>query len=146
MSAGKKGPENCRLSFQGKNQLKWAIILFCRCSKILGETGKQEILPQMFRKFQPSNRLPNRYSPKIDVGCPCQKLIETSAFKMFRFVLFCFEVERATNSNFRDKYLQCLLIKKSERIGNRTIPQKELFNFDNETTLNGYQLLLLLGI
>ena len=65
---------------------------------------------------------------------------------MFRFVLFCFEVERATNSNFRDKYLQYLLIKKSEPIGNRTIPQKELFNFDKETTLNGYQLLLLLGI
>ena len=65
---------------------------------------------------------------------------------MFRFVLFCFEVERATNSNFRDKYLQCLLIKKSEPIGNRTIPRKELFNFDNEATLNGYQLLRLLGI
>ena len=39
-------------------------------SKILGETGKQEILQQMFRKFQVSNRLPNRYFPKTDVGCP----------------------------------------------------------------------------
>ena len=27
------------------------IIPFFRCSKILGETGKQEILQQMFRKF-----------------------------------------------------------------------------------------------
>ena len=43
---------------------------FFRCSKILGETGKQEILQQMFRKFQISNRLPNRYFRKIDVGCP----------------------------------------------------------------------------
>ena len=32
--------------------------------------GKQEILQQMFRKFKISNRLPNRYFPKIDVGCP----------------------------------------------------------------------------
>ena len=30
-------------------------------SKILGEAGKQEILQQMFRKFQFSNGLPNRY-------------------------------------------------------------------------------------
>ena len=42
-----------------------------RCSKILGEAGKQNILQQMFRKFWISNRLPNRYFPKIDVGCPC---------------------------------------------------------------------------
>ena len=27
------------------------IMPFCRCSKILGEAGKQEILQQMFRKF-----------------------------------------------------------------------------------------------
>ena len=27
---------------------------------------------QMFRKFQISNRLQNRYFPKIDVGCPCR--------------------------------------------------------------------------
>ena len=33
--------------------------------------GKQEILQQMFRKFQISNRLPNRYFPKIAAGCPC---------------------------------------------------------------------------
>ena len=26
---------------------------------------------QMFRKFQIANRLPNRYFPKIVVGCPC---------------------------------------------------------------------------
>ena len=25
----------------------------------------------MFRKFYVSNRLPNRYFPKIAVGCPC---------------------------------------------------------------------------
>ena len=42
-----------------------------RSSKILGEVGKQEILQKMFRKFQISNRLPKRYFPKIDVGCPC---------------------------------------------------------------------------
>ena len=40
------------------------------CSKILGEADKQEILQQMFRKTQISNRLPNRYFTKIDVGCP----------------------------------------------------------------------------
>ena len=42
-------------------RLKWVIIPFCRCSKILGEAGKHEILQQMFRKFWFSNRLPNRY-------------------------------------------------------------------------------------
>ena len=41
-----------------------AIIPFFRCSKILGEAGKQEILQQMFRKFYFSNRLPNRYFPE----------------------------------------------------------------------------------
>ena len=40
---------------------------FFRCSKILGEAGKQEILHQMFRKFLITNRLQNRYFPKIDV-------------------------------------------------------------------------------
>ena len=39
--------------------------------EILGEAGKQEIFQQMFRKLQISDRLPNRYFPKIDVGCPC---------------------------------------------------------------------------
>ena len=28
-------------------------------------------LQQIFRKFQISNRLPNRYFPKLDDGCPC---------------------------------------------------------------------------
>ena len=37
---------------------------FCRCSKILGQAGKQEILQQIFPKFQISNRLPNRYFPE----------------------------------------------------------------------------------
>ena len=49
---------------------KWAIILHFRCSKMLREAGKQEILQQMFRKFEISNRLPNRYFQKIGVGCP----------------------------------------------------------------------------
>ena len=30
-----------------KNPLKWAIIPFFRCSKILGEAGKEEILQQI---------------------------------------------------------------------------------------------------
>ena len=34
-----------------KIRWKWAILPFIRCSKILGEAGKQEILQQMFRKF-----------------------------------------------------------------------------------------------
>ena len=45
---------------------------FFRCSKILGEAGKQEILQQIFQKFYISNRPPNRYFPKIDVGAPDQ--------------------------------------------------------------------------
>ena len=32
--------------FRVKIRLKWAIIPFFRCSKILGEAGKQEILQQ----------------------------------------------------------------------------------------------------
>ena len=62
ISARKKAPEKFQVTFQGKNPLKWAIIPFFRCSKILGEAGKHEILQQMFRKFQISNRLPNRYA------------------------------------------------------------------------------------
>ena len=54
--------------FRIKIPTKWAIIPLC--SKILGEAGKEEILQQMFRKFYISNRPPNRYFPKIDVGCP----------------------------------------------------------------------------
>ena len=30
---------------------EWVIIPFCRCSKILGEVGKQELLLQMLQKF-----------------------------------------------------------------------------------------------
>ena len=41
-----------------------------RCSKILGEECKKEILQQMFQKFWISNRLPNIYFPKIDIACP----------------------------------------------------------------------------
>ena len=48
----------------------YLIIPFFRCSKILGEAGKQEILQQMFQKFQISNRLPNRYFLEIVIGCP----------------------------------------------------------------------------
>ena len=50
--------------FKVKIRQKWVIIPFCRCSKTLGEAGKQEILQQMLRKFQISNRLPNRYFPE----------------------------------------------------------------------------------
>ena len=50
--------------FRVKIRWKWVIIPFCRCSKILGEAGKQEILQQMLRKFKISNRLPNRYFPE----------------------------------------------------------------------------------
>ena len=53
-----------------------------RCSKIPGQADKQGILQQMFRKFQISNRLPNRYFPKIDVGCP--------TFVMWRSVVITF--------------------------------------------------------
>ena len=66
----KRLPKILKCPFQDKNPLKWAIIPFFRCSKILGEARKQEILQQMFRNFQISNRLPNRYFPKIDVRCP----------------------------------------------------------------------------
>ena len=48
--------------------------IFIRCSKILGEAGKQEIVQQVLRKFQISNRLPNGYFPKPDVGCPWKLL------------------------------------------------------------------------
>ena len=51
--------------------------------EILGEAGKQEILQQMFRKFQISNRLPNRYFPKIVVGCPWMNS------KCFHATIFC---------------------------------------------------------
>ena len=37
--------------FKVKNPLKWAIKQFFRCSKIVGEEGKQEILQEMFQKF-----------------------------------------------------------------------------------------------
>ena len=53
-----------------EKSVKRGIIPFFRCSKILGEAGKQEILQQTFRKFEISNRLPKRYFPKIDVGWP----------------------------------------------------------------------------
>ena len=46
--------------------------------------GKQEILQQMFRKLQISNRLPNRYFSKIDVGCPrslSQIVFQTDIFR-----------------------------------------------------------------
>ena len=37
--------------FRVKISKKWTIIPFFRCSKILGEAGKQEILQQMVREF-----------------------------------------------------------------------------------------------
>ena len=67
----KKGPRKFQVTFfRVKLRQKWAITPFFRCSKILGEAVKQEILQKMFRKFQISNCLPNRYFPKIDAGCP----------------------------------------------------------------------------
>ena len=56
---------------------------FFRRLKILGEAGKQKILQQMFWKFQISNRLPNRYFPKIDAGCPWIK----DQWKQFPFAI-----------------------------------------------------------
>ena len=46
--------------FRVKIRQKWVVIPFFRCSKILGEADKQEILQKMFRKFQISNRLPEQ--------------------------------------------------------------------------------------
>ena len=37
--------------FRVKIRQKWVVIPFFRCSKILGEADKQEILQKMFRKF-----------------------------------------------------------------------------------------------
>ena len=48
---------------------KWAIMPFFICSKILGESDKQEILQQMFRKFEVSNRLPGIFR-KLTLGAP----------------------------------------------------------------------------
>ena len=49
--------------------------------EIPGEADKQEIFQKMFRKLQISDRLPNRYFPKIDVGCPCTLYLRA----MFRY-------------------------------------------------------------
>ena len=38
-----------------KIRYKWEIIPFFKCSKILGEVDKQEILHQMFREFKSSS-------------------------------------------------------------------------------------------
>ena len=47
-----KAPENSRWPFLGSNPLKVGNYTICRCSKILGEADKQEILQQkMLRKF-----------------------------------------------------------------------------------------------
>ena len=40
-----------------------------RCSKILGEAGKQELLQQMFRKFLISNRRTDIFR-KLTLGTP----------------------------------------------------------------------------
>jgi len=63
---------------------------FFRRSKILGEAGKQKILQQMFRKFQISNRLPNRYFPKIDAGCPW---IKQFPFAIILLILIAFSFD-----------------------------------------------------
>ena len=51
-------------------RLKWVIIPFCRCSKILGEAGKQEILQQMFRKFCLKSSSEQIFSRKLPLGAP----------------------------------------------------------------------------
>ena len=75
-------------------------------SKILEEARKLEILQQMFRKFYISNRLQNRYFPKIVVGCPC--------------CLFCkfHKSKKTANLNYH------MLIKKSQEILKRLIDLK----------------------
>ena len=55
---------------------------FFRCSKILGEAGKQEILQQIFQKFQISNRLPNRYFPQLTLS------FQQLSFKLSSFTNF----------------------------------------------------------
>ena len=49
----KKGSRKFLMTFLGKTPLKMGncIYHFLRCSKILGEAGKQEIFQKMFRKF-----------------------------------------------------------------------------------------------
>ena len=70
---------------------------------ILREASKQEILQQMFRKFQISNRLPNRYFPKINDGCPYSSwsrqvlpllllLIELFLINVNNIVALCYSV------------------------------------------------------
>ena len=75
-------------------------------SKILEEAGKLEILQQMFRKFYISNRLQNRYFPKIVVGCPC------CLFRKFH------RSKKTANLNYH------MLIKKSQAILKRFIDLK----------------------
>ena len=47
----KKGFRKFYVTFLGKNPLKMGDYTIFRCSKILREAGKREILQQMFRKF-----------------------------------------------------------------------------------------------
>ena len=65
--------------FRVKIPWKWVNIPFFRCSKILGEAGKQEILQHMPRKFQISNRLPNRYFPENCRWVPLIRSAENKA-------------------------------------------------------------------
>ena len=51
ISARKKAPENSRWPIEDKNLLKKGNYTIFRCSKILEEAGRQEILQEMFRKF-----------------------------------------------------------------------------------------------
>ena len=63
-----------------------------RCSKILGEAGKQEVLQQVLRKFQISDRRPNRYFPKTDVGCLCFNGCWGVSIILIRIIVFFFTV------------------------------------------------------
>ena len=52
-------------------RLKWVITPFCRCSKILGEAGNQEILQQMFRKILVlKSSSEQTFSRKLPLGAP----------------------------------------------------------------------------
>ena len=75
--------------FRVNIRLKWVIIPFCRCSKILGETGKQEILQQMFRKFLFSHGLPNRYFPENCLWVPLKALWRKWHYPLISMHLKC---------------------------------------------------------
>ena len=110
----KRPPKILGELFGVKIRSKWAIIPCFRCSKILGEAGKQEILQKMFRKFYISNRLPNGYFPKIDVGCPWVFLylncLSHGFFKTMtrEIYLVLIEVSPRSNNKYNKIYINTL--------------------------------------